>query len=242
MEIDPDQDKVWCEHRRLYRKSCEKQYFLFYKPRGVITAMKAQDDRSVIADLIGGIKGRVYPVGRLDRDSEGLLILTDDGDLAQRLAHPSHETPKTYRVTVRGSVSQTALEALRAGVRLDDDTVTKPAEVTVHRADENKTVLHISITEGKNRQIRRMCETLGLDVMLLKRIAVGDLLLGHLAPGAYRPLTEKEKEMLLTSVGLPYVRKSAAPDNRKKWEVHRASRRGNSSIHERRFKKQFGGK
>ena len=116
MDVDPIADSVYCDGKRIRPRAAEKRYFIFYKPRGVITAMKAQDDRSVVADLIKGIKGRVYPVGRLDRDSEGLLILTDDGDLAQRLTHPSHAVPKTYRVTVRGEVSLDQLNRFREGV------------------------------------------------------------------------------------------------------------------------------
>lgn len=104
-DVDPERDSVFCDGHRLHLKVANKRYFIFYKPRGVITAMKAQDDRSVVADLIGGIKGRVYPVGRLDRDSEGLLLLTDDGETAQKLTHPSHEIEKTYRVTVKGDPS-----------------------------------------------------------------------------------------------------------------------------------------
>lgn len=241
MDVDLTEDSVYCDGKRIRPRAAEKRYFIFYKPRGVITAMKAQDDRSVVADLIKGIKGRVYPVGRLDRDSEGLLILTDDGDLAQRLTHPSYGIAKTYRVTVRGEVSSDQIDRFRAGVVLDDGEKTLPAGVQIHKQAEGKTVLHVTITEGKNREIRRICETLGLEVMLLKRIAEGEVKLGHLQPGEYRPFSEKEKESLLNAVGIPYVRKikkssaqksatAAAYRNRRQWEA---------SEHERRFKKQF---
>ena len=109
-------DTVTCAGKRLKKKSAEKQYFMFYKPRGVITSMKAQDDRSVVSDLIHNIKGRVYPVGRLDRDSEGFLILTDDGEFSQRLSHPSHHIAKTYRVTIKGDVPDSALNQMREGI------------------------------------------------------------------------------------------------------------------------------
>jgi 23S rRNA pseudouridine2605 synthase len=203
--------------------------------------MKAQDDRSVVADLIKGIKGRVYPVGRLDRDSEGLLILTDDGDLAQRLTHPSHAVPKTYRVTVRGEVSLDQLNRFRAGVVLDDGEKTQPAGVQVQKEQEGRTVLHVTITEGKNREIRRICEVLGLEVMLLKRIAEGPVAIGHLEPGEYRPLSEKEKESLLNSVGIPYVRKVKKSSAQKSATAaaYRNRRQRSQSEHERRFKKQF---
>ena len=241
MDVDPLTDSVYCDGKRIRPRAAEKRYFIFYKPRGVITAMKAQDDRSVVADLIKGIKGRVYPVGRLDRDSEGLLILTDDGDLAQRLTHPSHAVPKTYRVTVRGEVSLEQLERFRAGVVLDDGEKTQPAGVTVQKEGEGKTVLHVTITEGKNREIRRICEVLGLEVMLLKRISEGAVSIGHLEPGEYRPMSEKEKEALLNSVGIPYVRKVKKSSAQKSATAaaYRNRRQRGISEHERRFKKQF---
>ena len=241
MDVDPLTDSVYCDGKRIRPRAAEKRYFIFYKPRGVITAMKAQDDRSVVADLIKGIKGRVYPVGRLDRDSEGLLILTDDGDLAQRLTHPSHAVPKTYRVTVRGEVSLEQLERFRAGVVLDDGEKTQPAGVTVQKEGEGKTVLHVTITEGKNREIRRICEVLGLEVMLLKRISEGAVSIGHLEPGEYRPMSEKEKEALLNSVGIDYVRKVKKSSAQKSATAaaYRNRRQRGISEHERRFKKQF---
>lgn len=241
MDVDPSADSVYCQGKRIRPRVAEKRYFIFYKPRGVITAMKAQDDRSVVADLIKGIKGRVYPVGRLDRDSEGLLILTDDGDLAQRLTHPSHAVAKTYRVTVRGEVSLEQLTRFREGVVLDDGETTQPAGVLIHKQGEGKTVLHVTITEGKNREIRRICEVLGLEVMLLKRIAEGEVSLGHLQPGEYRPLSEKEKEALLNGVGIPYVRKVKKnnPQKSATAAAYRNRRQRNVSEHERRFKKQF---
>lgn len=241
MDVDPLTDSVYCDGKRIRPRAAKKRYFIFYKPRGVITAMKAQDDRSVVADLIKGIKGRVYPVGRLDRDSEGLLILTDDGDLAQRLTHPSHAVPKTYRVTVRGEVSLEQLERFRAGVVLDDGEKTQPAGVTVQKEGEGKTVLHVTITEGKNREIRRICEVLGLEVMLLKRISEGAVSIGHLEPGEYRPMSEKEKEALLNSVGIDYVRKVKKSSAQKSATAaaYRNRRQRGISEHERRFKKQF---
>ena len=241
MDVDPEKDSVYYGGKRIRPRAAEKRYFIFYKPRGVITAMKAQDDRSVVADLIKGIKGRVYPVGRLDRDSEGLLILTDDGDLAQRLTHPSHAVPKTYRVTVRGSVSEDQLNRFRAGVTLEDGEATAPAEVSIRKQEENKTVLHVTITEGKNREIRRICDVLGLEVMLLKRIAEGEIGIGHMQPGEYRPLSEKEKEILLNSVGIPYVRKVKPDSPRRSAAIaaERNRRKYRLSAHERRFRKQF---
>ena len=242
-EIDPEHDRVTCEGKRVRLKKADKRYFMFYKPRGVITSMKAQDDRNVVADLIAGIEGRVYPVGRLDKDSEGLLILTDDGEAAQKMMHPSTELPKTYRVTVKGDPTDDQLKRLREGIRLDDDTVTQPAEVLIHSSTDTKTVLYFTIREGKNRQIRRMCEEVGLEILLLKRIAIGSIRLGHLAPGAYRPLSHSEIRELLTSLGIDPAQKlikkerpGAAPQTNGRKTYKRKSEK---SIHERRFVKQF---
>ena len=258
MDIDPENDRVVCEGKRIHLKVCEKQYFMFYKPRGVITSMKAQDDRSVVGEMIKSIKGRVYPVGRLDRDSEGILLLTDDGELALRLTHPRYHVNKTYRVTVRGYVEEKKLNQLRNGVELDDG-MTLPALVSVQSMknekgnsvdeyketkdgfDDNapeivKTALHITISEGRNRQIRRMCDAVGLEVMLLKRVAIGDLSIGHLAPGEYRPLSEKEKEQLLNSVGLEYVRKKGTQKPAKDNKRHYGRER---SLHEKRVLKRL---
>jgi 23S rRNA pseudouridine2605 synthase len=196
MDVDELTDSVYCDGKRIRPRAAEKRYFIFYKPRGVITAMKAQDDRSVVADLIKGIKGRVYPVGRLDRDSEGLLILTDDGDLAQRLTHPSYSVSKTYRVTVRGEVSSDQVDRFRAGVVLDDGEQTQPAGVQIHKQGEGKTVLHVTITEGKNREIRRICESVGVYITKLKRISLGPLRLGDLKPGEFRELNSSELRAL----------------------------------------------
>ncbi len=261
MDVDPDNDRVFYSGKRIYIKACEKQYFIFYKPRGVITSMKRESEyekRAIVADFIKKIKGRVYPVGRLDRDSEGILILTDDGEAALRLTHPRYHVNKTYRVTVRGDVSDSQLEKLRNGVQLEDG-MTKPAIVVIHsQASEKgenddsdlyvadnikivKTVLHMTISEGKNRQIRRMCEAVGLEVMLLKRIAIGDIMIGRLKPGEYRPMSEVEKEKLLKSIGLPYT----APEKKRKpvvetkhgKPIHRHGRE--KSVNERRFIKQM---
>lgn len=268
-DIDPEKDRVTCEGKRLHLKNCEKQYFLFYKPRGVITTMKAQDDRSVLADLIGGIKGRVYPVGRLDRDSEGLLILTDDGELANRAMHPRYHLDKTYRVTVKGKVGDDVLDKFRNGIMLEDG-MTKPALAVIHsRIDRNgdiieditetkdgfedneikiaKTVLHITISEGKNRQIRRMCEAVGLEILLLKRIAIGQLSVGRLSAGQYRPMTTKEKAYLLEAVGLKKEAKAMTKnaskravrnDEKIKHKAYRSRKADDRSVNEKKFRKQ----
>ena len=261
MDVDPENDRIMYSGKRLYIKACDKQYFIFYKPRGVITSMKRESEdekRPIVADFIKKIKGRVYPVGRLDRDSEGILILTDDGEAALRMTHPRYHINKTYRVTVRGNVSENQLAKLRDGVLLDDG-MTKPAIVAIQSqtsekgenedsddiyTDENirivKTALHITISEGRNRQIRRMCEAVGLEVMLLKRIAVGEILLGRLKPGEYRPMTEAEKAKLMKSLSLPYIppekKGKTLSETKHGKPVHRYGRE--KSVNERRFLKQ----
>lgn len=239
-EVDPEKDRVSCAGKRIRIKACDKQYFMFYKPRGVITAMKAQDDRSVIAELIQGIKGRVFPVGRLDRDSEGLLILTDDGELAQRLCHPSYRIPKTYRVTVKGKIPPERLDAIREGMTLEDDTELLPAEVLIHAQTEEKTVLHITLYEGKNREIRRMCQALDFTILLLKRVSVADVKLGRLSPGEYRPLTHQEITKLFGAVDMKvpsFKRMSSEANSRMQKNRRRDSR--NKTFHQRRFEKQM---
>ena len=240
MSVDPENDRVTCEGKRVRLKVCDKQYFMFYKPRGVITAMKAQDDRSIVGDLIKGIKGRVYPVGRLDRDSEGLLILTDNGELSQRLCHPSHHASKTYRVTVKGEVSDETLTAIRKGVEIDRGETTMPAGVYIQTQEKDRTVLHITLFEGKNREIRRICEELGLQIMLLKRIAVGEILLGHLQPGEYRPLSHTEIIKLHEMVGLkaPEFKRKSDKTGAVKQSI-RANKQNAKTSHEKMFEKQL---
>lgn len=238
--VDPENDKITCNGKRVHLKACDKQYFMFYKPRGVITSMKSQDDRKIVADLIKGIKGRVYPVGRLDRDSEGLLLLTDNGELAQRLCHPSYHIQKTYRVTVKGTVSDDQLKAFRQGVDIDENNTTLPAGAYIQSAENGKTVLHITLFEGKNREIRRICEELGLEILLLKRIAVGDILLGHIDPGVYRPLTNTEIIRLHEMVGLkaPVFKKKSEKTGEIKNQIRNAKKQ-NKTVHERQFEKQL---
>jgi len=192
-KVDPDKDKILLDGKAVRQGHKARSYFMLNKPRGYVTTLKDESGRKCVADLISRINARVFYAGRLDKDSEGLLILTDDGELANKLVHPSKHISKVYRVTVKTPhVSLDVLKQLRTGVVLDDGYKTLPAEVKVSLEDENKTVLLITIYEGKNRQIRRMCEAVGLEVMLLKRIAYGKLRLGGLRTGQYRILTDEE--------------------------------------------------
>ena len=178
--------------------------YLVNKPLGVLSTAHDPHGRPTVVSLLAGDSRRLYPVGRLDADSSGLILLTNDGALAQRLTHPSFEVPKTYRVRVAGGpVSESALAKLREGVRLEDG-MTAPAQV--RRVGQG--VLEVTIHEGRNRQVRRMCEAVGHPVVALERVAFGRLKLGELAPGASRRLNETELARLR---GGPGDRKQFAP-------------------------------
>ncbi len=180
------------------RKS-EKYYYMLHKPRGFITTTSDERGRKTVMELMKDIPGRVFPVGRLDKDSEGLLLFTNDGDFANLLTHPSHGVSKLYRVTVRPHATEEQIIALTDGVVLDDGTKTQPSVIHVVTDEPERTVLEMTIREGQNRQIRRMCETVGLDVIRLRRTALGALKLGMLQPGQYRELTPSELIALRTA-------------------------------------------
>lgn len=173
----------------------KKVYILLHKPRGYVTTVNDPQGRDTVMDLISSVEERVYPVGRLDYDSSGLLLLTNDGELAQHLTHPSHEIVKVYIATVEGRPSDEALRKLESGVRVDGYT-TAPAIVKVLENYSDKTKLEITIHEGRNRQVRKMCESIGHPVIRLKRVAYGSLELGGLRPGEWRYLTESERRRL----------------------------------------------
>ena len=190
-KIDPERQTVALDGVPVRRAAGERHYLLFNKPRGVVTTLADEKGRRSVYDFVRDLPYRVYPVGRLDMHSDGLLLLTDDGDLAAFLTHPRHEIKKNYLVTVRGAVDAATLARLQKPFLLDG-YATKPAAVTVEKQTENETVLTVVIHEGRNRQIRRMCRAVGLTVLRLTRVAVGEIRLGDLPAGAFRPLTESE--------------------------------------------------
>ncbi len=165
------------------------------KPAGYITAMEDDRDRAVVADLVRDIPERLFPVGRLDYNTTGLLLMTNDGELAQRLTHPSHQVDKTYVAAVAGVLSDARLARLRRGVDIGG-FVTSPAKVKVLRQNARSAVAEITIREGKNRQVRRMFAAVGNPVQALQRVAVGDIRLGRLKEGHYRKLSAEEIEYL----------------------------------------------
>lgn len=181
----------------------QKLYLLFYKPRGVVTTLKDPEGRRCIADYVKDIPRRVFPVGRLDYNTEGLLLLTNDGELTQALTHPSHEVNKTYEVTVPGIVPQEKLDLLRIGVKLEDG-MTAPAwvELLNYDYDRNLTKFTMTIHEGRNRQVRRMCDFIGFPVRTLKRVKMGTLTLNGLRRGDCRELFDEEVENLRRECGL----------------------------------------
>lgn len=173
-----------------------RTYIMLNKPRGYVTTMNDEKGRKTVAMLVADLDARVFPVGRLDMDSEGLLIMTDDGELANRLTHPSHRKLKTYEVRVRGEALSRSLELLREPISLDGVTVRVKALRLLSRDKDGGGLLSITIGEGRNRQIRRMCEQAGLHVLRLKRVAEGGLRLGGLPSGQWRFLTEDEIDKL----------------------------------------------
>lgn len=171
------------------------EYYLLNKPKGCVCTVRDEETekpRKTVMDLLPAGAGRVYPVGRLDYDTEGMLILTNDGELAYRLTAPQSEIPKTYLVRIGGVITPTELGRLRAGVEIGKGVVTKKCKITVAETDKKYTKLHVVLTEGKNREIRKMFEAVGKQVEFLKRIKIGELTLSGLGRGEARRLTQEE--------------------------------------------------
>lgn len=189
-KINPRKDIVSVDGRKLTAVK-DSVYIMLHKPRGFITTMSDEMDRKCVAELISDVGARVYPVGRLDKDSEGLLLLTNDGEFANNMTHPSKHVPKTYRVTVRPDITEEQINRFMTGIMIDGK-MTLPANVNVISKEPGRVVLEVVICEGRNRQIRKMCEELGLEVARLKRVAVGPVKLGMLPQGKWRNLTPQE--------------------------------------------------
>jgi pseudouridine synthase len=201
LKIDPLRDRVEVDGRPV-RKPEKKIYILVYKPTGYVSTVSDPQGRRKVIDLLHGIKQRVYPAGRLDYDSEGLLLLTNDGELTYALTHPRHEIPKTYQALVQGVPDMAQLDELKKGVVLADGP-TAPAKVRLLKNKGDSALLEITIHEGKNRQVRRMCEHIGHPVLGLRRVSIGPLNIGDLQRGRYRHLTTREVKMLMKAAKLP---------------------------------------
>lgn len=200
MKVDPDKDEIIVDGEKFAGglDETEKSYIILYKPRRVVSTVADTHERKTVLDLVDSEK-RLYPVGRLDFESEGLMLLTNDGDLANRLMHPRYHIPKTYLVNVIGGLDEKKLYALRNGVRLTDGK-TAPAAVEIISKNGRQSTVKITISEGRNRQIRRMAEKLHLHVSKLKRIEIGPVILGDMASGNWRELTPTEVQSLKAAV------------------------------------------
>jgi len=218
----------------------ENLYLMLNKPRGYVTTTSDELGRRDVTQLLEGLDARVYPVGRLDKDSEGLLLLTNDGQFANLVMHPSHHITKTYRVTVRPGITEDQCTALAAGVDIGKEgvpEVTAPATVLVLDKYPDRAVVQITISQGKNRQVRRMCEAVGLTVARLKRTAVGPLRLGMLKPGDWRELKKSELIALRNAGG-----GAAAPPEQEKPGPKRPSQKSAGGGPQRPGPKKAAGK
>ena len=196
MQVDPAKDRIQVDGKPLYKKAFD--YVVLYKPKGVVTTCDDEKGRRTVLDLLPVELQHLKPVGRLDRDSEGMIILTNDGALAQTLTHPSHHVDKTYRVTVDGHIEDSALKVLSEGVRLSEG-LTQKARVHSLKRSGNMSTFVIVISEGRNRQIRRMCAKVGYNVLRLVRERIGALQLNLKEPGQWRHLLASEVSLLRVS-------------------------------------------
>lgn len=221
-KADPKTDIITVSGERIRAEGITLRYIKLYKPRGYVTTMSDELGRKSITELLNGIDERVYPIGRLDRDSEGLLLLTNDGSFANDIMHPRKHVSKTYRVTVAEKVTEDTINKLMNGVEIEEHVMTAPCTVTVITEEPERTVLEFTIFEGKNRQIRRMCEAVQLTVKRLRRTNVGGVKLGMLKPGEWAELSKQEMQTLRNSIGAPQKRDNNSPGSkrsggRKKW-------------------------
>lgn len=197
VKIDPAKDEVTYLDQKVTTKDTKMVYIMLYKPEGYVTTAKEQFGRPAVMDLVKGIQERIFPVGRLDYDTSGLLLLTNDGDLTYKLTHPKHDVDKTYIAKLYGIPDEGALQKFRRGVVIDGKR-TKPAKIQIIDKDKEGRfcTAEIIIHEGRNRQVRKMCEAIKHPVAQLKRVATGELKLGDLQKGKYRHLTDKEIKYL----------------------------------------------
>lgn len=195
-KADPFKDKITVAGREITLKADAKKYYIMlHKPRGYITTANDEGGRKCVTELVDDIPARLFHVGRLDRESEGLLFMTNDGNFANMITHPSTHFAKTYRVTVRPRITEEQLTTLTTGV-IVDGRKSLPAAIHVIKSEQDRTVLEIVLEEGRNRQIRKMCEAVNLEVARLKRTAIGPVKLGMLQPGKWRELTPEEMRMI----------------------------------------------
>lgn len=196
-KVDPYNDKVLVQGKKISTRTKGKNYYIMlHKPRGYVSTMSDELGRKCVAELVKDVPARVYPVGRLDRDSEGLLLMTNDGEFANKVMHPAKHVYKVYRVTIRPKITEEQVVAMSVGMEIDGK-MTAPCEIHVMKREENRCVLEIILREGRNRQIRKMCEQLGIEVARLKRIAIGQVKLGMLKQGMWRELSADEARRIV---------------------------------------------
>ena len=203
LRIDPENDIIIYKGRKILPPKREKTYILLNKPRGTVTTLSDEKGRPTVISLLHGLNIRVYPVGRLDFDSDGLLLLTDDGELTNRLTHPKHQIPKIYHVTVKGEVNAEQLKKLSSELVIDGYKIL-PVETEIIKKEPSSTTLKMTLFEGRNRQIRKMCALCELSISSLTRVALGNIALGDLPVGKWRYLTADEIE---------YLKRESAPKN-----------------------------
>ena len=194
-KIDPASDVVTYKGKRIRYEKKQYTYIMLNKPRGYLSSTTDDRGRKCVTDLLDGVDARVYPVGRLDLISEGMILLTDDGELKNRLTHPSHTIPKVYRVKVAGEVSEAQYDILTSPLEIDGYKI-KPVDIVITGEDDNGTVLKFTLFEGRNRQIRKMCEAADLTVKRLSRVSIGNLKLDGLPVGKWRYLEQSEVDYL----------------------------------------------
>ena len=195
-KIIPGKDRVTYKGQLIeLKKTDRKVYVMLNKPRGYVTTLSDDKSRKCVAELVEDIDTRVYPIGRLDMDSEGLLLFTNDGELANKLMHPRHRIPKIYHVRVKGEITGEQLKKLSSPMIIDDYEIL-PVACEIITRKENHTVIRMELYEGRNRQIRKMCEQTELEITRLQRVAIGSIKLGDLAPGKWRHLTKTQVEYL----------------------------------------------
>jgi len=200
-KVDPSRDHIKVDGRRVALPS-EKLYLLLHKPKNTVTTLEDPEGRPTVLSLVKEKRARLFPVGRLDYDAEGFLLLTNDGDLAHRLSHPSFRIPRTYRVKVKGKPSPEEIRKLSRGISLEDGP-TAPCRITFLRETRENAWMEMTLREGRNRQVKRMWEKMGYPVLKLKRVSFAGLALGNLQPGEYRALGPKELEKIRRMTGDP---------------------------------------
>lgn len=198
LTVDPKNESICVDGEEL-SASKKKHYYLFFKPKGVVSTMIDPEGRSTVSDYTSGLSVRVFPAGRLDYDADGLILLTNDGDVANLITHPKTKLPKTYQVKVSGSLSKKDLEKFQRGIPVDGKQ-TLPAKITPLKVTDNNSWYDVTLTEGRNRQIKKMFRYFRMRVLKIRRISIGPLFLEGLSPGEIRKLTKDETASLLKSL------------------------------------------